>query len=61
MGSKYFFRNIYTHKIYELVLTLFIFISPKYELPSVQRDHDGPEDEGTQKYSIENEEVNYYY
>ena len=35
-----------------------LFISPKYELPTVQREHDGPEDEGTQKYSMENEEVN---
>ncbi|CAG8684928.1 5648_t:CDS:2 [Funneliformis caledonium] len=29
---------------------------PKYELPTVQRDHDGPEDDGTQKHSMENEE-----
>lgn len=43
-----------------------LFTSPKYELPTVQREHDGPDDEGTQKYSMENEEVNlldfiYYY
>ncbi len=54
---------IYLHKIQKIIsksnLTLqFFFISPKYELPTVQRDHDGPEDEGIQKHhSMENEVI----
>lgn len=45
------------HIIFMNWLNIIYFISPKYELPTVQRDHDGLEDEGIQKYSMENEEV----
>jgi hypothetical protein len=66
MDSKYLYRTYNQNWLYDFVLNLiypsfYFSISPKYELPTVQREHDGPEDEGTQKYSMENEEVNFIY